>query len=107
MGGFVPDEGAFFGLELLEVFLLAFAGEKALEGELMEGEAASDEGHDESGGARQHFYGHLAAEGFLNSEVAGVGDARRAAVRDERYCPVMGRCFIKKPPHTLMLIEGM
>ena len=107
VGGFIPDEGALFGQEFLEIVLLAFAGEEALEGELMEGEAASDEGYDESGGAGQHLYGHLAAEGFLDGQVARVRDAWGAAIRNKSYCPVVGHRLIKKPPHPLMLIEGM
>jgi hypothetical protein len=37
MGGLVPDEGTFFGLELLEVGVVAFSGEKAFKSEAMGG----------------------------------------------------------------------
>jgi hypothetical protein len=37
VGGFVPDEGTFFGLELLEVGVVAFSGEKAFKSEAMRG----------------------------------------------------------------------
>jgi len=38
VGGLVPDEGTFFGLELLEVGVVAFSGEKAFKGEAMGGQ---------------------------------------------------------------------
>ena len=86
---------------------MAFARKEAFKDELVEGEATSDEGHDESGGAGEHFNGHLAAEGFLDSQIARVRDARGAAVCNESHDPMVRHCLIKKPPHPLMLIKGM
>ncbi len=107
MGGFVPDEGALFGLELLEVGMLAFSGEKALKDESMGGQAASHEGYYEGRRPRQNLNGDVALNGFLNGEVAGIRDTGHAAIADEGRLPVSLHRLIKEPPHPLMLIVGM
>ncbi len=107
MGGFVPNEGAFFGLEPLEVSMLAFSGEKALKDEPMGGQATSHEGDYEGRRPRQNLNGNMALNGFLNGEVTGIRDAGHAAIANEGHMPVSLRRLIKEPPHPLMLIVGM